>query len=518
MKTIKILKYTFLLIFVASVTACKDGLLDGTPLASISPSNFYQNEAQCESGLMGVYSCLRPTGPQTQFFQYDNMSDNNCCTAAWQGSQEIARWQTNSSSVAPSYKWRKDYQMIVRANEFLKSMETATASDDVKKVMIGEAKFLRAWAYADLITYFGDVPLILEPQALENADVPRTAKVDVLETILKDYDDAIAVLPVIQTETGRATKGAAYAMKARILLYNEKWEEAAMACKSVMDLNAYDLFPDYENLFKEAYENNIEVIFDIQYKDPFVQPTPSSRLALAEYSSSSVTADMINSYYMTNGKPVTDPSSGYDAQNPYVNRDPRMDASVVLPGSTRWLTERFIPAESKDLLCGVRSRKYADLEGKDGNKCSLNTILMRYADVLLIRAEALVESGNTGEEVYNLIDKVRRRVDMPDVEDVEGTGLSQGDLRKIIRHERRVEFFMEGTRYEDMLRWKDESLVHDAYGYVGSKLSDPNDPSKWVFETEKKDTRKFDSSKGWLWPVPLTEMQNNPKLKQNPGY
>ena len=91
-------------------------------------------------------------------------------------------------------------------------------------------------------------------------------------------------------------------------------------------------------------------------------------------------------------------------------------------------------------------------------------------------------------------------------------------LRKILRHERRVEFFMEGTRYPDMLRWKDESLIHDVYGYITSKLSDPNVPSKWVFETEKKETRKFDSAKGWLWPIPQVEMQNNKNLKQNPGY
>jgi hypothetical protein len=143
---------------------------------------------------------------------------------------------------------------------------------------------------------------------------------------------------------------------------------------------------------------------------------------------------------------------------------------------------------------------------------------MRYADVLLMRAEALVESGSTAQEVYNLIDSVRARVNMPKVEDVEGSGLSKEKLREIIRHERRVEFFMEGTRYADMLRWKDQSLVHDVYGYDKSKLTDPSNETTWIFEQVKFATRVFDPAKGWLWPIPQTELQNNENLAQNPGY
>lgn len=517
MKSIKILKYSLLLILAVAMTGCKDDLLDREPMASLSPSTFYEDENQCEMGLMGIYNCLPPNATITYWYQFDFMSDNAYCQDSWQGSKEIGEWATNSSSWGPSAKWTQDYQMIVRANEFLNNMETATASDEVKSVMIGEAKFLRAYAYSDLITYFGDVPLILEPQTLDNAYVSRTAKATVLDAVLDDFDAAIAALPVKQSETGRATKGAAYAMKARILLYNEKWTEAAEACKSVMDLDAYSLFSDYENTFTEANENNCEVIFDIQYiKDSFAQPWPSSRLSMVDWPTPNVAADMIDSYYMTNGKAITDPESGYNAQDPYTNRDPRMAASIVLPGS-QCATGTFIPANDQ-VPCGARPRKYADINGTDSYNCSLNTILMRYADVLLMRAEALVESGNTGTEVYSLIDQVRQRVGMPTVENVEGTGLSQSELRSIIRHERRVEFFMEGTRYADMLRWKDESLVHDVYGYVTSKLSDPSSPSTWVFETEKKETRKFDASKGWLWPIPLDEMQNNPNLTQNPGY
>ena len=143
---------------------------------------------------------------------------------------------------------------------------------------------------------------------------------------------------------------------------------------------------------------------------------------------------------------------------------------------------------------------------------------MRYTDVLLMRAEALIESGNTSQEVYDLMDQVRERVNMLKIEDVEGTSLSQEQLRQILRHERRVEFFMEGTRYSDILRWQEESAIHNTYGYDLSKLSDPNDPTKWIFEGVKVIDRSFNASKGWLWPIPQDELQNNENLTQNPGY
>ena len=118
----------------------------------------------------------------------------------------------------------------------------------------------------------------------------------------------------------------------------------------------------------------------------------------------------------------------------------------------------------------------------------------------------------------NIQCRQRTSVNMPIIEDVEGTGLSQVNLRQILRHERRVEFPIEGLRYADMLRWKDESLVHDVMGYDKSKLSDPSSPATWEFEQINIATRSFDSEKGWLWPIPQTELQNNENLDQNPGY
>ena len=516
----KIIHKYILFLCAVSLFGCKKDLLDKTPKDSLSPSTFYQNETQCKMALIGIYNAIQPNATPSHFYQFDYMSDNGYCQDSWQGSKEIGEWLTNSSSWGPYAKWTQDYTIISRANEFLVDIEAASVSDAVKSQMSAEAKFLRGYAYADLITYFGDVPLITKVLALSDAYVSRTAKADVLTQILADFDDAASALPnsYSSSDVGRATKGAALAYKSKILLYNQKWADAATAAKEVIDLGVYDLYSDYGGTFEEANEDNIEVIFDIQYiPTTQAQPWPSSALSLSSWPTANVTADMINSYYMTNGQPITSASSGYNAQDPFKNRDPRLAASVVLPGS-QFGSGTFIPALDQ-VPCGARPRKYADIGIADVNNCSLNTILMRYADIYLMRAEALIESGSTDQEIYTLIDKVRARAGMPTVESVEGTGLSQTDLRAIVRHERRVEFYNEGTRYADMLRWQDQTLVHDVYGYDKALLSDPSSSSTWTFSQIKMETRTFDASKGWLWPVPQADIDINKNLlPNNPGY
>jgi hypothetical protein len=507
-------------ISILAFTGCSKNLLDKTPKDRLSPSTFFQNETQCKMALMGIYNAIQPNATPGHFYQFDYMSDNGYCQDSWQGSKEVGEWLTNSSSWAPYAKWTQDFTIIARANEFLQDIAAATVSDAVKSQMSAEAKFLRGYAYADLITYFGNVPLITKVQSLSEAYVSRTAKSEVLTQALADLTDAAGVLPTSYSgsDVGRATKGAALAYKARILLYNQKWADAAQAALDVMNLKVYDLYPDYASVFDESHENNIEVIFDIQYiPTTQAQPWPSAALSLSSWPTANVTSDMIDAYYMTNGLPITNAASGYNAQNPFVNRDPRLAASVVTPGS-KFGSSTYIPALDQ-VPCGARPRKYASIGIADVNNNSLNTILMRYADIYLMRAEALIEANTLTSEVYTLIDKVRARVGMPTVESVEGTGLSQSQLRTIVRHERRVEFYNEGTRYADMLRWQDVSLVHDVYGFDKSLLSDPSSSATWTFKKIKMETRTFDASKGWLWPVPQADIDiNKSLLPNNPGY
>ncbi|WP_423130439.1 RagB/SusD family nutrient uptake outer membrane protein [Gaoshiqia sp. Z1-71] len=508
-----------LIVLFGLLGGCQEGILDKTPLDRLSPDTFYENENELKMGLMGVYNGLRENDTPIHWFQFDFMSDDAFCHHAWQGSMEFGSWTHNSSSWATGAKWARAYTLIVRANTFLSNLENAPVGDDIKRQMEAETRFLRAFIYADLIHFYGDVPLIMAVQTLDESKVSRSPKSDVLTKVLEDLDFAAQNLPLTYSgsDVGRATKGAALAYKARTLLYNEKWTEAAVAAKAVMDLDVYDLFPDYEGIFLEENENNVEVIFDIQYmKDLSPQPWPSSALSFGEWPTPNIASSLIDSYYMTNGLPINALGAGYSTQNPFANRDPRLAATVVLPGSAMG-TRTFIPAND-EVLTGARPRKYADLYTTDRNNCAINTIKLRYADILLIRAEALIESNSISQEVYDLINDVRGRVNMPRIEDVEGTGLSQSELRNILRHERRVEFPIEGLRYEDMYRWKDQSLVHDVYGYNTSKLSNPNNLSQWVFEQVKVATRGFDPAKGWLWPIPQTDIQNNENLTQNSGY
>jgi hypothetical protein len=517
----KYINKTIVLIFLlASISGCKKDLLNKSPLDALSPETFYKTEPEVKIGLAGVYNGLRENPTSIHWYQFDFMSDDAFCEHAWQGSLEFGAWKQNSSSATAFDKWARAYSTIVRANKFMKNLETAPVSDEIKKQMTAEARFIRAFMYADLIHFYGDVPLILAEQTLEEAQVPRTSKNEVLNAILQDLDFAAQNLPTKYSgsDVGRVTKGAALAYKARVYLYNQKWAEAAAAAKSVMDLGIYQLVPNYESIFLEENENNVEVIFDIQYiRDLAPQPWPTAALSFAEWPTPSVTASLINSYYMKNGLPVEKANSGYDAQNPFNNRDPRMTASIILPGSQMG-ARKMIPA-TDDVLTGARPRKYADLNIANRNNSAINTILMRYADILLMRAEALVEANSLTQEVYNLINLVRARTSMPSVESVEGTALSQSQLRAIIRHERRVEFTFEGLRYADMYRWKDVSLVHDVYGYNRAKLSNPSSPSTWVYEQVLASNRTFDAQKGWLWPIPQVELQTNKKIiPQNPGY
>lgn len=517
----KNLKLVIVLIGVSILFAgCENNLLQTNPIDQISPETFYQNENEAVMGLMGIYNSASTPGPW-HFLQHDFMSDNNYMHHDWQGSMDFANWDHNSSSWRALEKWEIGYRTIGRANAFMENIEESELDQDFITGLIAEARFLRAYMYAELIHYFGDVPLILEVMSLEDAEAPRTPKEQVLESLLDDYEFAAANLPLTYpaSEVGRATRGAALAMQSRILLYEERWEDAAEAAQDVIDLGVYSLFPDFEGIFREENENNEEVIFDFQYTaDLRPQPWSSTCLGYSEWPTPGVTTDIIDSYRMSNGLAIDDPASGYDEQDPFTDRDPRLEATFVLPG-TPYGTITFIPANDTNPT-GMRPRKYAGIEYSNKDNCPLNWIVMRYADVLLMRAEALIESGNTGQEVYDLINEVRQRpsVNMPIVENVEGSGLSQDELRNIVRHERRVEFAMEATRYSDMRRWECEECVKPVYGYNTALLSDPNEPANWAFERILMENREFDPAKGWLWPIPQDELQNNPALEQNPGY
>lgn len=198
--------------------------------------------------------------------------------------------------------------------------------------MIGEARFLRALYYFNLQEFFGGVPLILEtPDAIKHSDLPRDTKEKVVEQILKDLDDGIGVLPLTYpaTDKGRVTKGAALALKARILLYQENWVAAVETCQAIMDLNVYTLFPNYRALFMLQNENNSEVIFNVEFLAPrFLNNFDQSIYTL---NTPAPLKDLVDAYLMVDGQTIAN-SPLYDPAQPYENRDPRLLQTIAVIG------------------------------------------------------------------------------------------------------------------------------------------------------------------------------------------
>jgi hypothetical protein len=317
-------------------------------------------------------------------------------------------------------------------------------------------------------------------------------------------------------------------LKARTALWAGRYQVAADAAKAVMDLNVYNLLPEYGKLFTLAAENSVEVIFDKQYlagtftHNAFAIMGPYSQKASgSNFVPTKAWADL---YTMKNGLPITDPASGYDPKTPYLNRDPRMRFTSYIDGDPLPSGIQFRPVPGGggadeigrtqyNTVTGYSLKKYCSAEdyGLPGAS-GLNFILLRFAEVLLTYAEAKIELNQIDQSVYDAINRVRTRSDvgLPALT----SGLTQAELRNIVRRERTIELAWEGWHLFDIRRWKTAATVMPGkvYGitYVsGANLVTVEVPSVLI---------TFDPAKHYLWPVPQTEAVLNPNLGQNPGW
>ncbi len=424
----------------------------------------------------------------------------------------ISRGLHNALTDKFNTTWNTSYQGIGRANNFLANIDKVNMTASLKERYKAEAKFLRALYYFPLWNLYGGAPLITEATNFKTqATLPRNTANELLTQILKDLDEAAAndVLPLAYTgaDKGRVTRGAVLALKARVLLYAGRWEEAATAAKKVIDLKSYALFPDYRALFYLENEGNQEVIFDVQYKFP--EFTHSLDVSLDQQLGSAPLPGLVNDYYATDGKPISE-STKYDPLKPYENRDPRLSATVIIPGT---VFKGAIVTDIQYPSTGYGHKKYTIFKDNEkptivptSNTSELNYIVLRYADVLLMYAEAQNEAfgpasgGDKGLTPVEAINLVRARAKIADVPE----GLSQEQLRKEIRHERRVELAGEGLYYFDIRRWKtaEQVLNTDVYNIKGERI----------------DSRAVNAGRDYLWPVPSVALQENPALAQNLNY
>jgi len=539
----KTIKYILLSFMVCVLFSCTKDFLDRKPIDFLAPDNF-KTENDIKEAVNGIYRAY--ISDKNEPIYTDFIVDNGY----FPDYRDMWNRTYNNETSYIVNKWTRDYKMILRANTVLAYIDNVKLSETAYKQYKGEATFLRALAYFDLSFFFGGVPMRLKPEGLEEASKAITPKAEIVELVLKDLEDASEMLPksYAASEKGRATKGAALAIKARVLLYNKRYEEAAAYCAKVKALSYYKIMPEYKTMFlPEGEADNLETIFDMQFQTNALPQGLSNswydRFYL--FSGYQVSHDLYEQFYSTNGLSINntanklyDPSvrvsdlvspsnyvknGGYD--NRFQNRDPRMHFSIVTPytidsyDKTTKAPGVFYPTDKKAAnLTSFRVRKYVDYTNYNVPGISgVNPIIIRYADILLMEAEALVEKGGYDEAyVFSLINQVRQRasVMMPKVETAEGSGLSAQTLRDIIRHERRVEFAFEGLRLNDIMRWETGAESHkDLKGFNPAKLTKFVSTGIVYEVTTALQRTAFDASKGYLWPIPKTETDANKLIK-----
>lgn len=450
--------------------------------------------------------------------------------------------------------WTRMYAGIRRTNMVLERIDEVPnfPTQAIKDRTIGETYFLRAMFYFELIKRYGAIPLVERTlRGEEDLDLPRADYDACIDFVVADCDRAANLLPPTypDADIGRATKGAALALKSRMLLYaasplnnpsNEitKWQAAAVAANEVIQLGLYDLYPDAHTLFFQPTCEEViwnrprgKVNFDqgLGYNQGGLWVRFIATEGYLGWNGTSVTTNFVELHEANNGYPINDSRSNYDEANPYENRDPRLKINV-LTNNVSWLgrsTEFYTGGRDKGSanvnLTGQSMRKFWPdnlIRIAGGNTTYLNYIVFRYAEILLNYAEAMNEAYGpdnnngytlTAREAANL---VRNRVNQAPIPlDISS---STETMRTRLQNERAVELCFEDHRFYDLLRWKKgtEFLNGPIYGTRITKISDNN----FTYERFTVETRVFQQHMH-RYPLPLSEIyKSNGILEQNPGW
>ena len=411
-------------------------------------------------------------------------------------------------------------------------------SEEVRSRLTAEVRFLRAWHYFLKVTLYGDVPLVTEVLDVKDAYLPRTPKAEVVKFILDELGEIAPLLPDSYTgsDVGRVTKGAALTLKARMEIFEGDYAACAATCEQIMRLG-YSLFPDYRGLFKIANKGNEEVIMDVQYVENLAKNWVLGVLPPASsggWSSINPTQSLADAYECIDGKTIEE-SLSYDPKEPYKNRDPRLDASLIYPGCL-YEGSYFNPIDKNDPTgdfyapygrskTGYHPRKYIDnlSDYADMWNTAMNAIVMRYAEVLLMYAESKIELGQIDSSVYEALDAIRTRAGMPAVN--QSVYNNQTKMRELVRRERRVELAMEGLRWFDICRWKigEEVMPGQVYGALLGTVDSETGALNLTDERIKVEVRLFDPAKNYLWPIPqsvidASQVNGEATITQNPEY
>lgn len=506
--------------------SCKKDLLETLPNDRLSEEIYWRTENDAKLAMNAAYIFL--DGPN--IMSWDALTDISHTNQLLNNQIFIELGTYDIANAKVLEEWTSAFAGIRAANYFLENVDkveftTAGLSDRLK----AEARVLRAYQYIKLAGLFGDVPLIMKSITIpEAAQLTRTPVAEIWDFIDDELVAAAASLPdsYPAADKGHITKGAAWGLKARANLWAGRYEAAIAAANNVQ---GYALYGSYENLFKYAAENNPEVILDKQYIQNNYQNSIFATIApFSQRNASSLfvpTRTLIDMYETSDGKLITDPTSGYDPTLPYDNRDPRLRFSNFVDGDMLPSGIVFQPAPNSggpdaigatfvNSTTGFNIKKYINNEDyATPSNSGINIILLRYAEVLLTYAEAKIELNQIDATVYDAINMVRNGrndVDMPSIPE----GMTQEELRAIVRRERAVELAFEGLRLFDLRRWRtaEDVLTGPVHGM------DYNDNGDWKTVTVAGVNKTFDAGRHYLWPIPQTERNLNPNLSQNPNW
>lgn len=469
-------------------TSCSDDFLNVPPQGQQPDEEFWVSADDAAKAVNAMYANLRGW-PQVAFaaIAIESLGSDDAEKGSSPSDATFLNNFDNYTATATEGQildfWTGQYQSINLANQVLDNVPQINMDANLKQRYFAEAKFIRAYAYFRLVRAFGGVPLRLNvPEDASQYNLPRATKEEVYAAIEKDLTEAAAVLPASYTgaDVGRVTKGAALALHAKVSMYQQKWQQVLDLTNQVMGMG-YSLFPDFQELFRVENENNQESIFEIQAA--LIEGNPQAS----------------NSQYSQVQGVRGSSGGGWGFNVPTANLaaafepgDPRRDATIIFRGETTPQGDA-IPATGDNPMYNEKSYvPFGDNPAGYTEGAEQNIRVLRYADVLLMNAEANNELGNTQAALASL-EMVRARARggdnsvLPPV-----TTTDQAALRQAIWHERRVELAMEFDRYFDVIR---QGRGEEVFGPLG-----------WEPHNE-------------VWPIPNTEINlSSGVLEQNPGY
>ncbi|MGN7787808.1 RagB/SusD family nutrient uptake outer membrane protein [Niabella sp. 22666] len=588
MQHLNIIK-TFLGTALAGSLAFTSCNLDRFPLNGPSTETFPASEKEAQMGLLAAYQSISQLDASSTpiWHVMDNITDIGYARPGNNYTSPITSALTTDNALAVK-PWQVHYRTIARCHAVLDKLSDLKTSmaEAAYNQLDAELRFVRAYAYSQLIELYGAVPLIKQAVGLGNSNVERTPKATIEQFLLDELTEIAERLPVSQSVYGnvRASRIAAYMLKARIALYAKKYPQAIEASKKALDLSAgvNDLTPfnttvntvgkdhttgepSTANIFgHEGYLSSKEWIWVAEYNKAIVGNTHNQQYYIASRLGKGVcywgpTQDFINTFQATDGLPITE-SPLYNPAKPYENRDPRLDMYCVRPGS-RYMGYQFEPnttfktvanywpvingqatapssVTNTDATNAFRSfsgylwRKHTDLADFNSTSvsgvCDLDVGIFRLSELLLIYAEAKIEANEIDATVYTAINRIRTRAKMPSLP----TSLSQTQLRKALRYERKIELANDGLRWYDLRRWDIAKTVmngviylnRDAKAWTSAVLTGFDDNYTPIYnhaEAAKYFTTQevvYRVNKDELWPVPKSEIDASNKLTQNPGY